>query len=133
MTTGKVPYHTLGSSSSNPLLRELGGKLGYDEILIHRDAARRKGLSDGDWVEIETDGGKKAQGQLRVTTGIHPEVTAVLGEAGSWARATTGGKEPEGIHFNSLLTFDDDHLDFVGGALDQCLRVKITRVKGKTK
>ena len=130
MTTGKTPYHSLGSTSSNPLLRELGGKLGYDEILIHRDAARRKGLSNGDWVEVETDGGKKAQGRIKVTTGIHPEVTAVLGEAGGWSRAVTGGDNDRytGIHFNSLITYDDDHLDFVGGALDQCLKVKITRL-----
>ncbi len=133
MTTSRTPYQSLGSSSANPLLRELGGKLGYDEILINRDTASKKGLSNGDWVEVETDGGKKAQGRVKVTTGIHPEVTTVIGEAGGWARATTGGKEPTGIHFNSLLTFDDEHLDFVGGALDQCLRVKITKLGHRRK
>ena len=133
MTTGRLPYHSLGSSSANPLLRELGDKLGYDEILVHREAAKRKGLSSGDLVEIETDGGKKAQGRVKVTSGIHPEVTAVLGEAGGWSRAATGGKERSGIHFNSLITFDDEHLDFVGASLDQCLRVKITKVRGEEK
>jgi len=131
MTTGRLPYHSLGSSSANPLLRELGDKLGYDEILIHRDAAKRKGLHTGDKVEIETDDGKKAQGKLKVTSGIHPEVTAVLGEAGGWAQATNSFKEPRGIHFNSLITFDDDHLDYVGASLDQCLRVKITKINNK--
>ena len=133
MTTGRTPYHGLGSTSSNPLLRELGGKLGYDEILIHNDTAKKKGLKEGDWVEIETDGGKKAQGKLKVTPGIHPEVTAVLGEAGGWSKAVTGGKKDAytGIHFNSLLSFDDDHLDFVGAAFDQCLRVRINKIKGK--
>lgn len=131
MTTGRVPYQSLGSSSSNPLLRELSTKLRYDEILIHADAARRKKLSNGDWVEIETDGGKKARGKLKVTNAIHPEVTAVLGEAGGWSNAVKGNSDSDytGIHFNSLLSFDDDHLDFVGGALDQCLKVKITKLK----
>ena len=129
MTTGRVPYQSLGSSSSNPLLRELSSKLGYDEILIHTDAARRKELSNGEWVEIETDGGKKARGRLKITNAIHPEVTAVLGEAGGWSKAVKGNRDYTGIHFNSLLSFDDNHLDFVGGALDQCLKIKITKLK----
>ena len=62
-------------------------------------------------------------------TGIHPEVTAVLGSAGRWAKAATQGGEPKGIHFNSLLTMDDEHIDFVSGAVDACLRVKITMVE----
>ena len=134
MTTSRTPYHSLGSSSANPLLRELGGKLGYDEILMHRKAAKIRNLKEGDWVEIETDGGKKAQGRLKVTTAIHPEVTAVIGEAGGWSMASTGGKKDAytGIHFNSLLKYDEEHLDFVGASLDQCLRVKITKV-GRSK
>ena len=96
---------------------------------MHRDAARLKGLEDGARVEVETDSGKKAQARLRLTTGIHPEVTMVWGSAGRWAESATQGGEPAGIHFNSLLTLDDEHMDFVTGAVDSCLRVKITRAE----
>ena len=62
-------------------------------------------------------------------TGIHPEVTLVWCSAGRWAEAATQRGEPRGIHFNSLLTMDDEHMDFVSAAVDSCLRVKITKVE----
>ena len=105
--------------------------MGYDCLVMHRDAGKLKRLDDGDWVEVETDSGKKARGRVRLSTGIHPEVTLVWGSAGRWAQAATQGGEPKGIHFNSLLTMDDEHMDFVSGAVDSCLRVKITKVEQK--
>jgi anaerobic selenocysteine-containing dehydrogenase len=96
---------------------------------MHRDAGKRKCLEDGAWVEVETDAGKKGRARVRLTTGIHPEVTLVWGSAGRWARAATQGGEPKGIHFNSMLTLDDEHMDFVTGAVDSCLRVKITKIE----
>ena len=131
LITAKVPYHALTFTGSNPLLQEVGNRLGYDEIRVHRDAAKRKGLKDGDWVEIETDSGKTAQGRVTLTAGIHPEVAVVLGSGGRWAKSATHGEEPTGIHFNSLLTMDDEHMDFVSAAVDSCLRVKISKLEEK--
>ena len=131
LITAKAPYHSLTATGGNPLLNEVSDLLGYDSLVMHRDAAKRKGLEDGDWVEVETDSGKKARGRLRLTTATHPEVTMVWGSAGRWAEAATQGGKPKGIHFNSLLTMDDEHMDFVSGAVDSCLRVKITKVKEK--
>src|SRR3972149_917106 len=104
--------------------------MGQGRRVIHRDAAERKGLKDGDWVEGETDSGKKDRGRVKLTTNIHPEVTVVWGSAGRWAKAATQGVEHRGIHFNSLLTMDDEHMDFVSAPVDSCLRVKITKVEG---
>ena len=131
LITAKSPYHALTATGSNPLLKEVGFRLGYDEIGIYRDVAKSKGLKDGDWVEVETDSGKKGQARVKLMTGIHPEVTAVWASAGRWARAATEGGEPRGIHFNSMLTMDDEHVDFVSAAVDSCLRVKITKLEGK--
>ncbi len=131
LITAKAPYHAFTATGSNPLLNEVSDRLGYDRLVMHRDAAKLKGLADGDWVEVETDSGKKARGRVRLTTGIHPEVTVVWGSAGRWAEAATQGGEPKGIHFNSLLTMDDEHMDFVSAAVDSCLRVKITKVEEK--
>lgn len=131
LITAKAPYHALTATGSNPLLNEVSDRMGYDCLVMHRDAGRLKRLDDGDWVEVETDSGKKARGRVRLSTGIHPEVTLVWGSAGRWAEAATQGGEPKGIHFNSLLTMDDEHMDFVSGAVDSCLRVKITKVEQK--
>jgi len=129
LITAKAPYHAFTATGSNPLLNEVSSRLGYDSLVIHRDAAERKGIKDGDWVEVETDSGKKDRGRGKVTTNIHPEVTVVWGSAGRWAKAATQGGEAKGIHFNSLLTMDDEHMDFVSAAVDSCLRVKITKVE----
>ena len=131
MITAKAPYHALTATGSNPLLNEVGSRLGYNEIALDRDTGKRKGLKDGDWVEVETDSGKKARGRVKLTSAIHPEVTAVWSSAGRWARGATQNREPRGIHFNSLLTLDDEHMDFVSGAVDSCLRVKITKLEKK--
>ncbi|MDP2603250.1 MAG: molybdopterin dinucleotide binding domain-containing protein, partial [Deltaproteobacteria bacterium] len=117
------------ATGSNPLLREVGLRLGYHEIALSPVAAKRKGLKNGDWVEVETDSGKKAKGRLKLTHAIHPEVASVWASAGRWANSATQGKEPLGIHFNSLLTLDDEHLDFVSAAIDSCLRVKISKLE----
>jgi anaerobic selenocysteine-containing dehydrogenase len=129
LITAKAPYHAFTASGGNPLLREVGDRMGYDCLVMHRDAGKRKCLEDGAWVEVETDAGKKGRARVRLTTGIHPEVTLVWGSAGRWARAATQGGEPKGIHFNSMLTLDDEHMDFVTGAVDSCLRVKITKIE----
>ncbi len=129
MITAKAPYHALTTTGSNPLLNEVGSRLGYNEIALPRAAGRRKGLKDGDWVEVETEAGRKARGRVKLTSAIHPEVTAVWSSAGRWAKGATQGREPQGIHFNSLLTLDDDHMDFVSGAVDSCLRVKIAKLE----
>lgn len=131
LITAKSPYHSLTTTGGNPLLNEVGRRLGADRLVMHHDAGKRKGLKDGDWVDVETDMGKKARGQVRLTTGIHPEVTLVWCSAGRWAEAATQRGEPRGIHFNSLLTMDDEHMDFVSAAVDCCLRVKITKDKAK--
>ena len=130
LINAKAPYHSFTATGSNPLLNEVGDQMGYDRLVIHRDAAERKGIKDGDWVEVETDSGKKDRGRVKLTTSVHPEVTMVWGSAGRWAKAATQGGEPRGIHFNSLLTMDDEHMDFVTTSLDSCLRVKITKVEG---
>ncbi|MBI2227748.1 MAG: hypothetical protein HYU46_01460, partial [Deltaproteobacteria bacterium] len=66
MITAKAPYHALTATGSNPLLREVGLRLGYHEIALSPEAAKRKGLKNGDWVEVETDAGKKTQGRLKL-------------------------------------------------------------------
>lgn len=129
MITAKSPYHALTATGSNPLLREVGLRLGYHEIVLSAETAQRKGLKNGDWVEVETDSGKKAQGRLKLTHAIHPEVASIWASAGRWAASATQGKKSLGIHFNSLLTLDDEHLDFVSAAVDSCLRVKISKLE----
>ena len=50
-------------------------KINPDPLLeIHHDTARNLGITDGDWVWIETPRGGKIKMKARVTDGIHPDV-----------------------------------------------------------
>jgi anaerobic selenocysteine-containing dehydrogenase len=87
-------------------------------------AARARGIDDGDRVKVETFEGRYQYAIARVTNLVHPEVVATQGGGGGWG----AGSNSDEVNFNALLTIDEDHVDFVSGALDSCISVRIDRV-----
>jgi len=123
----KLPFHTFHFTAQNPWLTEISEHHPYAyKILMNRETARRKGLKDGDLVQVESAGGS-TRGRLKLTECIHPEVVGIPGTFGSWAKGKpiARGKGP---HFNSLIPLDPQRMDYVSTAVDACIRVKVTRV-----
>lgn len=122
----KLPFHTFSQSVENPWLNELGERHPYAyNIVINSETAKRKGIPQGGVVWVESPEGLRVQGRVRVSECIHPEVIAIAGTFGHWAkeRAIARGK---GVHFNSLLSLDDmKHVDYISAALDSCVKVKV--------
>jgi hypothetical protein len=56
-----------------------------------------------------------------VTNLVHPEVLATQGCGGGWAQ----GSNRDEVNFNALLSIDEDHIDFVSGALDSCISARV--------
>lgn len=112
----KVPTQIHGIGRSNPILRSLTEDHGHDSVLINAETAKRKGITDGDDVILETIKGRKATGRVRLTERIHPEVLGTMQH-----------KLAHGADFNSLVTLDNDTMDFVGCAVDSCLLVRISK------
>ncbi|MBI2918514.1 MAG: molybdopterin-dependent oxidoreductase [Chloroflexi bacterium] len=123
----KSPFHSLSVTAQNPWLNELSQHHAYVyKVMVNRDTAHRKGLKDGDLVEVESAGGK-TRARVKVTECIHPEVVGLAGGFGNWARGRPVA-QGQGPHFNSLIPLDTKRMDYVSTAVDACIRVKLTKV-----
>ncbi|MBI2874131.1 MAG: molybdopterin-dependent oxidoreductase [Firmicutes bacterium] len=124
----KMPYHSFSYTAENPWLNELTDLHPHHRgIIINAETARRKGLNDGDWVWLESSDGLKVKGQVYLRQGIHPEVLATAGIQGHWGRGRPEGIRGKGVHFNALVHFTLKNLDYMSGALDACVKVKIVK------
>ncbi len=123
----RVPIHALSYTIENPWLNELGRfhPSAY-KILINAEAARRRGIDDGDVIRLESEAGS-VSGTAKVTEGVHPEVVGIAGTFGSEAEGRPVAKGT-GVHFNSLIPIDLKRTDLISGGLDSCVRVKVTKV-----
>ncbi len=118
----KVANHALSHTHSNPLLLSLSARHNdLRTVWINTRTAAARGVEDGDRVTIETFEGREQTATARVTELIHPEVLATQGCGGGWTDSTTR----EEVNFNALLAIDEDHIDFLNGALDSTVSARI--------
>ena len=111
----------------NPWLDEAARLDPYSyTIAINTEAARRKGLKDGEVVWVETETGRKVKGKVHLTEAIHPEGLGIAACAGHWGKGMPIAKG-KGVFFNDLLEIDFDHVSPVNLNLDLCARVKVSR------
>jgi anaerobic selenocysteine-containing dehydrogenase len=124
----KMPQHALSHTHRNPLLTSLAARhRDLSSVMIHRATADRLGIADGNRVVIETFEGRTHPAWARVTNLVHPEVLATQGCGGGWAK----GANRDEVNFNALLAIDEDHIDFVSGALDSCLSARVYKADGR--
>lgn len=124
----KLPFLTFTFTSENPWLCELAEHNGkVFPVGINVETARKKGLANGDAIELETPAGRKARAIARLTEGVHPECLAVPGILGRWVTSNERLRG-KGVHFNSLLEYDLDRLDTLSAAVDACVKVKVKRL-----
>jgi anaerobic selenocysteine-containing dehydrogenase len=95
-------------------------------ILINPKTAARKGLEDGDLIEIRSRE-DAIKGRVKVVEGVHPETLAVSNAIGKWTDDHPIVK-PGGGHFNRLLPADLDYTCLVTGGLESVAKVKISKL-----
>jgi len=119
----KIPQHALSHTHHNPLLTALSARhRDLASVMIHPGTAAGLGIVDGDRVTVETFEGRRHDAWARVTNLVHPEVLGTQGCGGGWAKGQT-----DEVNFNSLLSIDAEHIDFVSGALDCCISARVYR------
>ena len=129
----KLPFHYFSVTANNVLLNELSEHHSYAYyIQINGQTANNKGIIDGDLICLETDTGRQVSGQARVTEGVHPEVVGIAGIFGHWAKALSIAKG-KGVHFNTLITADLEHIDMISSAVDTCVKVRVSKVDKSNK
>jgi anaerobic selenocysteine-containing dehydrogenase len=97
-------------------------------IHINTETAKKKGIREGNWVEVESRYGK-SRGRAKLTELIHPEV---VGIPACYGKGTIhmNPVSKEGPAFNDLMTAKDNiGVDPLSGTIEVGPRVKIRRLK----
>lgn len=126
----RQPAHTFTSTYNNPWLDEVSRMNPYIlNIGINAATAKKKGIKDGDWVEIESAGtGYKAEGRAALSEAIHPEVIAFASGGGHWSKhLPIASQQGKGICPEWLIPLNWDYIDTVSLNLDLCVKVKVTK------
>ncbi|MEM2175457.1 MAG: molybdopterin dinucleotide binding domain-containing protein, partial [Candidatus Micrarchaeia archaeon] len=120
----KLMHHTFSFTNNNPLLIELSDRSPYVlNILINSKTADKLGIKDGELIYVESRVGK-IKGFAKLTESIHPEVIAVPGMFGKWAKALSIAKD-KGVCFNHLLPLGFEYIDPLTQTLEFCVKVKV--------
>ncbi|MFQ5693104.1 MAG: molybdopterin dinucleotide binding domain-containing protein, partial [Nitrospinota bacterium] len=122
----KVPNHALSHTHKNPLLLSVSARHNdLRTVWINARTAAERGIADGDGVVIETFEGRQQRAVARVTQLVHPEVLATQGCGGGWRDTVT----KQEVNFNALLAIDEDHIDFLSGALDCAISARVYKAE----
>jgi anaerobic selenocysteine-containing dehydrogenase len=96
-------------------------------ITLNRQTAEKKGLKEGDIIEIENLRGYKVTGRLKLMEGQHPQVIGIATCGGHWTQSQPIARG-KGTNFNELLELDQAHLDPICTTLETCVRVKVRKI-----
>ncbi|MBI4296800.1 MAG: molybdopterin-dependent oxidoreductase [Chloroflexi bacterium] len=120
--------HTGSSTMEQPWLDEASRMNPYTyTITMNTDAARTRGLKDGDIIEVESVSGRKVRGQLKLMEGQHPQTMGIAACSGHWAKGLPIAKD-KGTNFDQLLELDLQHVDPVTWGIETSVRVKVRKV-----
>jgi len=121
--------HSGSATMEQPWIDEASQMNPYTyNITINRETAEKKGLKDGDTIELESITGRMVTGTLRLMEGQHPQTLAIAACSGHWAKGLPIAKG-KGTNFDNLLEIDLKHSDPISLNLETAVRVKVNRVK----
>jgi molybdopterin-containing oxidoreductase family molybdopterin binding subunit len=117
--------HTNSFTMENPWLDEAARLDPFSyTIAINASEARKRGFKDGQLVSVESETGRKVQGRLKLTEGIHPEGLGFAAMCGHWSDNLPIAKG-KGVFFNDLLELDWEHASPTNINLDLCVKVRV--------
>jgi len=119
----KLPFVYGGFGNENPWINEICEQTETYSILVNEEAAKAKGIRDGEEVWLESPV-CKVRVRAKLTQCIHPQVVGVGGHFGHWSAGMPIARG-KGISFNSLLPTDLEHIDKISTALDHCVQVRL--------
>jgi molybdopterin-containing oxidoreductase family molybdopterin binding subunit len=123
----KLPFMSFSWSEQNPWITELAEhNAKVYPIGMSPQAAKRRGIGDGDAIWIETQHGHRIPAVARLTEGVHPECIVVPGVVGR-DMGTLPRTRGKGVHYNRLVRYTLEDVDPVTGAVDSCAKVKVSR------
>jgi anaerobic selenocysteine-containing dehydrogenase len=107
-------------------------------IWINEETAKQKGISDGVLVQVEAESTglsegieRKIKAKARLSQGVHPQVIGICRSMGGWGRnSVQEGMWTENLAPTYMLLRPNltQYLDGVTDALENCVKVKVTKV-----
>jgi anaerobic selenocysteine-containing dehydrogenase len=120
--------HTGSATMEQPWIDEASQMNPYTyNITMSREAGLQRGLKDGDLIEIETVTGRKAQGNLKLMEGQHPQTVGIAACSGHWAKGQPVAKG-KGTNFDDLLELDLKHSDPISLNIETSVKVKVKKI-----
>lgn len=120
---------TSNTTAQNPLICEISELCPYDfTVTMNPEVAKRKGLKDGDVIQMENRYGVKEKGVLKCMEGINPRTIGVCGQGGLWAkgRPIARGK---GSNICKLLPTYLRHYDPIAGNIETSVALKVYKAE----
>ncbi len=122
--------HSNTSTMEQPWLDEASAMNPYTyNISISADTAKKKGLKEGDLIEIESVSGHKIVGRIKLRKGQHPQTLALV-TAGHWAKGQPVAKN-KGAHFFTLLDSKFEECDPLAFTMETCVKVRVNKAEGE--
>lgn len=116
-----------GESLSNPWIDDIVFKDPvHTSILMNADAARARGLADGDLIRVSSPYGS-IFGRVGLSEGVHPDAVCVSNALTRIATRHSGVRHGGG-NFNDLLPANLRHTDACSGQPETVAKVKVTRL-----
>ncbi|MBA7697578.1 hypothetical protein ES703_106245 [subsurface metagenome] len=120
--------HSASSTMEQPWLDEASRMNPYTyNITVNADTGKKKGIKDGDTIEVETYQGRKVTGTVKLLEGQHPQTIGIAATAGHWAKGQPIARG-KGTNFDTLLPFDFEHMGPVEGSIETAVRVSVKKV-----
>ncbi|MFC1816173.1 molybdopterin dinucleotide binding domain-containing protein, partial [Thermodesulfobacteriota bacterium] len=123
--------HSGSSTMEQPWLDEASRMNPYTySITINAATARKKGIKDGDTIEVENYRGRKVTGTVKLLEGQHPQTVGIAATAGHWAKGQPIARG-KGTNFDTLLPMDFEHTDPICGTIETAVRVGVRKLDDK--
>jgi phenylacetyl-CoA:acceptor oxidoreductase len=115
-----------GNNVYNPWINELAEHVrGIGYILMNIDAAKAKGIKDGDEIWVESEAGRIKQ-KVQLCKGIRPDTLVISGQFGQWAMPIA--KDTGRVTSNTITPIRIDWTDSVLGVQQGVIKAKVYKV-----
>lgn len=119
--------HTHRTSAQNPWCDVCSKINPYSHHwVMHEETAKKKGISEGDWIVAENLVGDRSIARVKLTKLIHPNVIGGVG-LGGWAKGRPIAKG-KGVRFNTLLRSNHKRIDAITSSFESGARVKAYKI-----
>ncbi len=120
--------HSASQTMEQPWLDEASRMNPYTyNITMNTETARKKGLNDGDIIEVESYQGRTVKGRLKTLEGHHPQTMGIAATSGHFAKGQPIARG-KGTNFDDLLPMDFEHMDPVCGTIETSVRVGVRKI-----